>query len=108
MLKGGPAKFKTCEILLAKLKNVTKGVTMAIIYRPPGGHVPDFIAEMNDLILSGQLGDSFIICGDLNCPGPVNTRGLINDELRFMIEEQDLMQHVQDATCRTGNILDHI
>ncbi|MCI0560555.1 MAG: reverse transcriptase domain-containing protein, partial [Nitrososphaera sp.] len=108
VLKTDATKFKTCEILLVKPTNVAKGVTIAIIYRPPKGHIPDFIAEVNDLICSGALGDSFIICGDLNCPGPVNTRGLINNELKHMIEEQNLTQHVQEATCRTGNILDHI
>ena len=108
VLKVDPAKFSSCEILLVKLTNVAKGVTMAVIYRPPRGNTSNFIAEVNELIYSGQLGDSFIICGDLNCPGPVNTRGLINDKLKHMIEEQDLEQHVQGSTCRTGNILDHI
>ena len=63
---------------------------------------------MNDLIGSGDLGKRFIICGDFNCPGPVNTRGLINTELLHLIEEHNLHQHVHIATCRTENILDHV
>ena len=57
---------------------------------------------------SGDLGDKFVICGDLNCLGQVGTRGLVNEELQKLIEEHSLTQHVQEATCRTGNILDHI
>ena len=87
VLKADPAKFKSFEILLAKLTNVAKGVTLAIIYRPPKGNISEFVTELNELICSGELGDSFIICGDLNCPGPVNTRGLINKDLKHLIEE---------------------
>lgn len=108
VIKTDPDKFKSCEILLVRLANIAKGVTIAVIYRPPRGHIPDFVAEVNELICSGEMGNNFIICGDLNCPGPVNTKGLINDELKHMIEEQSLIQHVRVATCRTGNILDHI
>ena len=108
ILKVDPARFKSCEILLVRIPTVAKGVTIAILYRPPKGHIPDFVTELNDLICSDELGDNFIICGDLNCPGPANTRGLINDDLRHMIDEQNLTQHVHEATCRTGNILDHI
>jgi hypothetical protein len=108
VLRVDQKRFTTCEVLLVKLTNMAKGVVVAVVYRPPKSHVPDFIAEMNELINSGDLGDRFIICGDLNCPGPVNTKGLVNVNLSRMIEEQNLKQHVRSATCRTGNILDHV
>ena len=103
-----PQRFKTCEIMLVKLVNVAKGLTIAVVYRPPKSHIPDFVEEVHELINSGELGERFIICGDLNCPGPANTRELVNVNLLEMIEEHNLMQHVRSATCRTGNILDHI
>ncbi|MCI0561137.1 MAG: reverse transcriptase domain-containing protein [Nitrososphaera sp.] len=108
MLKADPLKFTSCEILLVKLTNVAKGVTVAIVYRPPRSQIPDFITEMTNLLNSGILGDRFIICGDMNCPGPVNTKEKLNSLFLHMIEEQNLKQHVQIPTCRTGNILDHI
>ena len=37
-----------------------------------------------------------------------NNKGLVKNDLMRMIEEYNLKQHVQGATCRTGNILDHI
>ena len=103
-----PAKHKSFELLMVKLPQFTHGMNIVIIYRPPKGSISDFITEMRDLLDSGEFGDRYVICGDLNCPGPVNTRGLVNDELVNLIEEHSLTQHVQSATCRTGNILDHI
>jgi hypothetical protein len=108
ILKVDPAKFKSCEILLVKITNVARELVLAVVYRPPGSRITGFIDEISELLSGGTLGDRFIICGDLNCPGPVNTKGLVNRELLQMIEEHNLHQHVHDATCRTGNILDHI
>ena len=81
---------------------------MCIIYRPPNSKIPDFITELSDLIYSGVLGSRYVICGDLNCPGPSGTYGLVGEELRELIDEHNLTQHVNTATCRSGNLLDHI
>ena len=81
---------------------------LVVLYRPPKSRIQDFVAEIAELIGSGVLLDKYIICGDLNCPGAANSRGLIHDELRRMIDEQNLTQHVDQPTCRSGNILDHI
>jgi len=108
VMKVDPTKFRSCEILLAKITNVAKELILAVVYRPPKSRISDFIDEMSELLSSGVLGKGFIICGDLNCPGPVNTKGLVNSELLQMIDEHNLRQHVLSETCRTGNILDHI
>ena len=94
--------------MLVKLPRSKNGLKVAVKYRPPRMNLPDFITEVLDLIDSGDLGDQYIICDDLNCPGPVNTRGLVSEELLKLLDEHSLLQHVREATCRTGNILDHI
>ena len=66
---------RTFEILLVKVINCTIGLTIAVIYRPPSTKVTDFVTELSDLIDSGSLGPRYIICGDLNCPGPSGTKG---------------------------------
>jgi len=108
MEKVDPARHKSFELMLVKLMHSKKGMKMAVIYRPPSSSIPDFVAEVADLLESGDLGNRYIICGDLNCPGPANTRGRIHEDLMKLIDEQSLRQHVHEATCRTGNILDHI
>ena len=105
-MKTDASKFTTCEIMLMKITNIAKGITLAVVYRPPSSSIPNFITEMNDLISGGILGKRFIICGDLNCPGPAKTKGLVNIELQHLIEEHSLHQHVHVPTCRTENILD--
>ena len=109
-----PNSIRSFELLLVKLTNMTSSPTLTIIYRPQrvsrGTHysVSDFTSELADLIDSGVLGSQYIICGDLNCPGPVGTRGLVGEELKELISCYNLTQHVHEATSRTENILDHI
>ena len=100
--------FKTFGLLLIKLVNSVSSMTVAIIYRPPSTNVSAFIAELSDLIDSGVLGSMYMVCGDLSCPGPSGTKGEINGDLTDFIDEHSLTQQVTSATCRTGNILDHI
>ena len=107
-MKIDPTRHASFELLLVRLPNTVSGLTVAVTYRPPQSSVPNFIADLKDLLDSGELGNRYIICGDLNCPGPANTRGLINGELETVIDEYNLSQHVHSPTCRTGNILDHI
>ena len=99
---------KSFELLLAKIANCALGLTIAIVYRAPGTSAGDFATELSDLIDSGKLGLRYVICGDLNCPGPVGTKGLIGDELAEVIDGHSLRQHVLQPTHRAGNILDHI
>jgi hypothetical protein len=105
---------RTFELLLVKLTNVTSCLTLAIVYRPQrdsrGMHftVSEFTSELAELIDSGELGQQYIICGDLNCPGPVGTRGLVGKELSDLITSHSLTQYIHGATCRSGNLLDHI
>jgi len=101
-------KLSTFDLLLAKITNCTVGVMLAIIYRPPHTKVPEFIAELSDLIDSGILGTRYIICGDLNCPGPTGSKGLIGKELEELIKSYSLTHHVKNPTHQSGNILDHI
>lgn len=101
----GPVTF---ELLLVKVINCTLGMTVAIIYRPPGANPSAFISELSDLLDTGSLGSRFIICGDLNCPGPAGSRGLIAKELTELIDGYSLIQHVHSPTSNSGNILDHI
>lgn len=105
-----PAVTNTFELLLAKITNCTAGLTIAIIYRPPNASskVADFTRELSDLIDSGVLGLHYIICGDLNCPGSVGTKGLVGKELVELIDGYSLIQHVNCPTHQSGNILDHI
>ena len=100
----------TFELLLVKIMNSTLGMTLAIIYRPPNStsKICEFANELSDLIDNGLLGSRFIICGDLNCPGPVGSKGLVGKELDELINGYNLTQHVKIPTHRSGNILDHI
>ena len=90
--------------------NSTVSMKLAIIYRPPNSTSKpcDFTNELSELIDNGSLGLCFIICGDLNCPGPVGSKGLVGKELSELIDGYNLTQHVKDPTHRSGNILDHI
>ena len=96
------------ELLIVKVENGVKGLTLAIIYRPPSSSLPVFTTELSDLIHCGILGSRYIICGDLNCPGTSGTRGLVGEELLDLIDAHSLIQHVNCATSYSGNILDHI
>jgi hypothetical protein len=96
------------EVLLLRITNCSVRATIAVIYRPPNSKLTDFVTELSDLIDSGVLGPSYIICGDLNCPGPVGSRGQIGRELAEMIDGYCLTQHIKDPTHQSGNILDHI
>ena len=49
-----------------------------------------------------------IICGDLNCPGPNGTKGLVGKELLEVIDGYSLTQHVVRPTHQSDNLLDHI
>ena len=99
---------KSFELLLAKITNCALGLTIAVVYRAPGTSAEDFTTELSDLIDSGRLGSRYVICGDLNCPGPVGTKGLIGVELADVIDGHSLRRHVLQPTHRAGNILDHI
>src|SRR6267154_1394597 len=101
----GPVTF---ELLLVKVINCTLGMTIAIIYRPPNTNPSAFISELSDLLYKGSLGSRFIICGDLNCPGPSGSEGLVGKDLAELIDGYSLTQHVHGPTHNSGNILDHI
>ena len=100
--------LSTFELLLVKVTNSVRNLAIAVIYRPPSSSLPSFFSELSDLLESGALGNRFIVCGDLNCPGPSGTRGLINADLSELIDGFSLTQHVHGATCSSGNLLDHI
>ena len=104
------ARPVTFELLLAKVMNSTLSMKLAIIYRPPNptSKPCDFTNELSELIDSGSLGSCFIICGDLNCPGPVGSKRLVGKELSELIDGYNLTQHVKDPTHRSGYILHHI
>ena len=99
---------RTFEILLVKVINCTIGLMIAVIYRPPSTKLTDFVTELSDLIDSGSLGPRYIICGDLNCPGPSGTKGLVGKELLEVIDGYSLTQHVVSPTHQSDNLLDHI
>ena len=86
----------------------TVGTVIAIIYRPPSSKNSEFAADVSDLIDGGKLGSRYIICGDLNCPGPTGSKGLVGKELEELINGYSLKQHVRCPTHTSGNILDHI
>ena len=105
---------RTFEILLVKVINCIIGLTIAVIYRPPSTKLTDFvIPELPpDLIDSGSLGPRYIICGDLNCPGPSGTKGPVGKEL-FLFDFTSsncvsvllgsLRQSLQALFCSTYN-----
>ncbi len=102
------AEPTTFELLLVKIINCNLGMTVAIIYRPPNSNPSEFICEVSDLLDSGSLGPRFIICGDLNCPGPTGSRCLVGKELMELIDVYSFAQHVKSPTHKSGNILDHV
>ena len=65
---------RTFKILLVKVINCTIGLTIAVIYRLPSTKLTDSVTELSDLIDSGSSELRYIICGDLNCPGPSGTK----------------------------------
>ncbi len=76
-----------------KVANCALGLTIAIVYRAPDTSAGDFATELSDLIHSGRLGTRHVICGDLNCPGPAGTKGLVAVELaRYeeMVRDTDI------------------
>lgn len=101
-------EIKTFELLTVRIVNSATSLIVAIIYRPPRPNLSDFVAELSDFINGGTLGSGYIICGDLNCPGPTGTRGLVDEELLELIDSHSLKQHVHRATYHSGNLLDHI
>ena len=78
---------RTFQILLVKVINCTIGLMIAVIYRPPSTKLTDFVTELSDLIASDFLGPRYIICGDLNCPGPSGTKGLVGKKLLEVVLE---------------------
>ena len=102
--------FHSFEVLIAKIVSSNTSLTIAIVYRPPGSASSQsaFTTDLSDLIDSGELGPRYIICGDLNCPGPAGTRGLVGKDLAELIESYSLTQHIDCPTHQSGNILDHI
>ena len=90
----GPVTF---ELLLVKVINCTLGLTIAIIYRPPKTNLSEFINELSDLLDKGSLGSRFLICGDLNCPGPSKSRGLVGKELAELIDGYVIL-HISQVT----------
>jgi hypothetical protein len=103
-----PTTTLTFELLLVKDISSTVGLTIAVIYRPPGStSTADFMTELSDLIDSGMLGSRCYIFGDLNCPGPTGSKSL-GKELSELIDAYSLTQHVHCPTHQSGNILDHI
>jgi hypothetical protein len=104
-----PTSTLTFELLLVKVINSTVGLTIAVIYRPPGStSTADFMTELSDLMDSGMLGSRCYILGDLNCPGPTGSKGLVGKELTELIDAYSLTRHVHCPTHQSGNILDHI
>jgi len=103
-----PSVVTSFEILLVKIISAID-LTLAIIYRPPNSsNVTEFIQDVSDLIDSGILGSHYILCGDLNCPGPSSSKGLVGKELLGLIDTYSLTQHVRCPTHDSGNILDHL
>ena len=61
--------FIHCEILAVRVGSAGNCFNLVIIYRPPSSSIPGFIDELDNLLGSGVPGNSFVVCGDLNCPG---------------------------------------
>ena len=49
-----------------------------------------------------------MICGCLNCSGPVGSKGLIEKDLGELIDGYNLIQHLKVPTHKSGNILNNI
>lgn len=76
------------------------------IYRPQWmSSVPAFVDELADIIalFGASCTDSFIVCGDLNCPGADGTR--VDELLAIALDSFGLLQHVNLPT-RHDNLLD--
>jgi len=41
------------QLLLARITSIKPSITIAVVYRPPGGSVTQFVAELSDVL--GQL-----------------------------------------------------
>ena len=98
---------RTVEILLVKVINCTIGLMIAVIYRPPHR-----LCRLCHRALRPDRQrfprPRYITCGDLNCPGPNRTKGLVGKELLEVIDGYSLTQHVVSPTRQSDNLLDHI
>jgi len=93
------------EMQLLRVTNVKPPLTVAHVYRPPSSNVVKFYDELSDALAAATTSttDSFLLCGDLNCPGDDSTS--ISAELDDVFDVFDLSQHVQQPT-RTGHSRD--
>jgi hypothetical protein len=90
-----PASF---ELLLARITSVQPSITVAAVYRPPDGSIPQFVDELSDVL--GQVAavntDRLLLCGDVNCPASDSTS--VNGELTELLDVHGLRQHVSVPT----------
>ena len=78
---------------------------MSCIYRPPGTVTRVFCDALADLLDELVLtGHRLVVCGDVNCPGPLS--GILDHNLIDVLNRYSLKQHV--STHVGGNLLDVI
>jgi len=63
-------QFGEFESLFVRLNSKHYPVIIACIYRPPGSVTNAFCDEFSDVLEQLMSRKRYMICGDLNCPGP--------------------------------------
>ena len=95
-----------CELQLVKVTSGATSITLINIYRPPS-HIlcSTFFDELSDIIgtVIAATTDPVLLCGDINCPGAVNSE--VDARLADVFTTFGLIRHVQSPTC-DANLLD--
>ena len=95
------------EVLTVKLTLHRAPLLVSCIYRPPGTVTRVFCDALADLLDELVLtGHRFVVCGDVNCPGPLP--GILDHSLIDVLDRYSLKQHVCKPTHVGGNLLDVI
>jgi hypothetical protein len=93
-------EFLCCSLSFSTQQQVVIGV----IYRPPQTSLSDFFSELDILLQLLSHHDRLILVGDFNInvsSGSPHATKLLN-----VMNDFDLLQHVDTATHESGNILD--
>ena len=96
--------YRTFEYQLIRVSSMRPAVTLANVYRPPSTSVSLFYSEFSEFLSSvGSAFNNFVVCGDLNCPGPTSMS--VAEDLAATFDAFGLSQHVCWPT-RNDNVLD--
>ncbi|XP_051797401.1 uncharacterized protein LOC127531665 isoform X3 [Acanthochromis polyacanthus] len=99
--------FESFEYVAADLRHDEwdRPIRIITVYRPPGGNMENFLEEFENLLEKFPEDDSILITGDFN----IKVNDMNNKhakKFKKLLEDNNLHQHVEQATHNRGNTLD--